>query len=109
MMVPNYYISNHKAGRRLFSHPAFVLLEDLLHFFFQSVHGDQYMIQFLSFHLRSAFPWLYAIFLTSNLICLKSQIGKGEERQPIPEESLSLFPTNIDKQKTAKAVKPLRH
>jgi hypothetical protein len=38
---------------------------------------------------------------------LKFQIGKGGERQPIPEEGLSFFPTNIDKQKTAKAVKPL--
>ena len=42
------------------------------------------------------------------VIILNIQIGKGEERQPIPEEGLSLFPTNIDKQKTAKAVKPLR-
>ena len=66
------------------------------------------VIQIQSFHLRSAFPWLYAISLTSNLICLNIQIGKGGERQPIPEEGLSLFPTNIDKQKTAKAVKPLR-
>ena len=33
--------------------------------------------------MRSAFPWLYAISLTSNLICLNIQIGKGGERQPI--------------------------
>jgi len=32
----------------------------------------------------------------------------GGERQPMPDTGLSFVPTNNDKQKTAKAVRPLR-